>query len=83
MRKIGYVCTTGSSLNNIEKINRLFELGMTTVRFNMSYREKCMINESREIPPEKEFINCPDHKVKEHFDGINDIFKSMFGVKNG
>ena len=45
MRKIGYVCTTGSSLNNIEKINRLFELGMTTVRFNMSYREKCMINE--------------------------------------
>ena len=45
MKKIGYVCTTGSSLNNIEKINKLFELGMTTIRFNMSYREKCMINE--------------------------------------
>ena len=45
MRKIGYVCTTGPSLNNIEKINKLFELGMTTIRFNMSYREKCMINE--------------------------------------
>lgn len=45
MKKIGYVCTTGPSLNNIEKINRLFELGLTTVRFNMSYREKCMIDE--------------------------------------
>lgn len=45
MKKIGYVCTTGPSLNNIEKINKLFELGMTTIRFNMSYREKCMIDE--------------------------------------
>lgn len=45
MKKIGYVCTTGPSLNNIEKINKLFELGLTTVRFNMSYREKCMIDE--------------------------------------
>lgn len=45
MKKIGYVCTTGPSLNNIEMINRLYELGMTTVRFNMSYREKCMIDE--------------------------------------
>lgn len=45
---------------------------------------KCMFNESREVPPEKEFVNCPDHKVKEHFDGMNNIFKSMFGgVKNG
>ena len=45
MKKIGYVCTTGPSLNNIEMINKLYELGMTTVRFNMSYREKCMIDE--------------------------------------
>ena len=45
MKKIGYVCTTGPSLNNIEKINKLYEFGMTTVRFNMSYREKCMIDE--------------------------------------
>lgn len=45
MKKIGYVCTTGPSLNNIEMINKLFELGLTTVRFNMSYREKCMIDE--------------------------------------
>ena len=45
MKKIGYVCTTGPSLNSIETINKLYELGMTTVRFNMSYREKCMIDE--------------------------------------
>ena len=45
MNKIGYVCTTGPSLNNIEMITKLYELGMTTVRFNMSYREKCMIDE--------------------------------------
>lgn len=45
MKKIGYVCTTGPSLNSIETINKLFELGLTTVRFNMSYREKCMIDE--------------------------------------
>lgn len=45
MKKIGYVCTTGPSLNSIEKINKLFELGLATVRFNMSYREKCMIDE--------------------------------------
>ena len=43
--KIGYVCTTGPSLNNIEKIEKLHELGLTTIRFNMSYRDKCMINE--------------------------------------
>lgn len=45
MKKIGYVCTTGPSLNTIDKINRLYELGLTTVRFNMSYRDKCMIDE--------------------------------------
>lgn len=45
MKKIGYVCTTGPSLNSIEKINKLFNLGLTTIRFNMSYREKCMIDE--------------------------------------
>ena len=45
MKKNCYVCTTGPSLNSIEKIEKLYELGLTTVRFNMSYREKCMINE--------------------------------------
>ena len=45
IKRIGYVCTTGPSLDSIEKINKLFELGMTTIRFNMSYRESCMIDE--------------------------------------
>ena len=45
MKQIGYVCTTGLGLNNIKKINELYELGLTTVRFNMSYREKCLMNE--------------------------------------
>ena len=42
---VKYICTTGKSFNNKDMIEKLYKLGMSTVRFNMSYREKCMIDE--------------------------------------
>lgn len=44
-KRINYVCTTGKSFNTKEMIEKLYKLGMSTVRFNMSYRERCKIDE--------------------------------------
>ena len=45
MKKLRYVCTTGPSMNDINIIEKLCILGLRIVRFNMSYRNKCMIEE--------------------------------------
>ena len=42
---VKYVCTTGRGFEDKSNIEKLYNLGMSTVRFNMSYREKCMIDE--------------------------------------
>ena len=61
-----YVCTTGKSFNDIEMIEKLYKLGMSTVRFNMSYREKCMIDEL--IPCIKKLNKNNNYDIKTMID---------------
>lgn len=62
INNIGYVCTTGKSLNNKVIVEKLYKLGLTTVRFNMSYRDKCMIGEL--VPAINEINLDKDIKIK-------------------
>ena len=60
---IKYVCTTGKSFNSIDMIGKLYQLGMSTVRFNMSYREKCLIDEFIPIINDFNYTNNYDLKT--------------------
>lgn len=57
-----YVCTTGKSMSDKNIIKKLYELGMSTVRFNMSYDEKNMLDEL--VPIIKQINNENNYDIK-------------------
>jgi len=44
MNKLSYVCTIGPSMADMKVLEKLYDLGMSTIRFNMSYKHPKMNN---------------------------------------
>lgn len=72
-------------MNNIDIIEKLYKLGLDTVRFNMSYRNKSMIKEL--VPAIQELNKVKNYNIKTMVDlcgpeiriNINDPLKITFG----
>ncbi len=61
MNKLSYVCTMGPSMANLELLEKMYFLGMTTIRFNMSYNHP-KIYELLKIAKELKVIH-PDVEI--------------------
>ena len=44
MDKLSYVCTMGPSTDNYEILEKMYSLGMTSIRINMSYKHPKLMN---------------------------------------
>lgn len=44
MNKLSYVCTLGPSTSNMEILEKMYKLGMMTIRINMSYKHPKLID---------------------------------------
>lgn len=47
--------------------------------FKTMKQYKCTLRPEREIPENQEFINCPDHSIREYPHTMKDIMGNIFG----